>query len=87
MHEAFCGNITKYFAHAQTVCIRPLLRWGWGGGGGGGGGGGTGDEASMDTDFLNLLKCLLLTSFDVTYGCVFVTLLQSLGPGPVVWNG
>ena len=34
-------------------------------GGGGGGGGGGGYEAStyMDTDFLNLLKCLLLTSY------------------------
>ena len=24
--KLFTGNITEYFAHAQTVCIRPLLR-------------------------------------------------------------
>ena len=26
MHEAFYGKYNGYFAHAQTVCTRPLLR-------------------------------------------------------------
>ena len=38
--KLFTENITEYFAHAQTVCTRPLLGLSLGGGGGGGGGGG-----------------------------------------------
>ena len=39
--KLFTENITEYFAHAQAVCIRPLL-----------GGEGPGNEASMQYDFL-----------------------------------
>ena len=32
VHEAFTVKITEYFAHAQTVCTRPLLEEEGGGG-------------------------------------------------------